>query len=63
MTSPRAHMRMSNTLFCLKHEVISFVRNRFVYKLIGMVVYIIQTKSEILEMACLLLRKVFFYTS
>ena len=48
MTLPRAHMRMHNTLFYLKHQVISFVRNRFVYKLIEMVVYIIQTKAELL---------------
>ena len=62
MTSPRAHMHMRNTLFCLKHYVISFVHNHFVYKLIGMVVYIIQTKAELLitKTAGLLLRKAFF---
>ena len=64
MTSPCAHMRMRNTLFCLKHYAISFVHNRFVYKLIGMVVYIIQTKAELLitKTAGLLLRKAFFCT-
>ena len=60
MTLSHAHMHMRNTLFCLKRQVIGFVRNRFVYKLFGMVVYIIQTKAKILETACLLLRKVFF---
>ena len=48
MTLPRVRMRMHNTLFCLKHQVIGFVRNRFVYKLIGMVVYIVQTKAKLL---------------
>ena len=48
MTSPLVHMRMRNTLFCLKRQVISFVCNRFVYKLIGMAVYIVQTKAELL---------------
>ena len=48
MTSPHAHMRMRNTLFCLKCQVIGFVLNRFLYKLIGMVVYNIKTKAELL---------------
>ena len=45
MTSPRAHIRMRNTLFCLKRQVISLVCNCFVYKL---VVYNVQTKAELL---------------
>ena len=62
MTLPRAHMRMRNTLFCSKCKVINFVRNPFVCKLIGMVVYNVQTKAElfITKMAGLLLRKTFF---
>ena len=52
-------MRMRNTLFCLKRQVISFVHNHFVYKLIGMVVYNVQTIAK-LKTAGLLLRKMFF---
>ena len=48
MTLPLAHMHMCNSLFCLKHQVLGFVRNRFIYKLIRMVVYIVQTKAELL---------------
>ena len=47
MTSPRAYMHMRNTLFCLKHQVIGFVRNRFLYKPIGMVVYNVQTNARL----------------
>ena len=48
MTLPRAHMRMHDTLFSLKYQVTGFVHNRFVYKQFRMVVYIIQTKAELL---------------
>ena len=48
LTLPRVRMRMRNPLFCLKHEVVGFVYNRFIYKLIRMVVYIVQTKAELL---------------
>ena len=41
-------MHMRNTLFCLKRQIIGFVRNRFLYKLIGMVVYNVQTKARLL---------------
>ena len=41
-------MRMRNPMFCLKHQVVGFVRNRFISKLIRMVVYIVQTKAELL---------------
>ena len=48
MTLPRARMRMCNRLLCLKHQVVGFVHNCFIYKLIRMVVYIVQTKAEML---------------
>ena len=48
MTLPCACMGMQNTFFCLKRQVISLVRNCFVYKLTGIVVYNIQTKAELL---------------
>ena len=41
MTLPRVHIRMCNTLICLKHQVIGFVRNCLTYKLIRMVAYIL----------------------
>ena len=67
MTLPRAHMCMRNTLFCLKHQVISFVRNRFVYKLIGMDVYniIVKMKAELLitRNGWFIMHKTFFYSS
>ena len=54
-------MRMRNTLFCLKRQVIGFIHDRL---LIGMVVYNVQTKAEplLLKMAGLLLCKTFFCT-
>ena len=62
MTSPRTHMRMRNTLFCLKRQVIGLVHNHFyIRKMIGMVVYNVQTKAE-LKTAGLLLHKTFFCT-
>ena len=48
MILPGAHMRMCNTLLCLKHQVFSFVRHRFIYKLVRMVIYIVQTNAELL---------------
>ena len=48
MTLPRARMCMRNPLFFLKHQVVGFVRNHFIHKLIRMVVYIVQTKDELL---------------
>ena len=48
MTSPHVHMRMHYTLFCLKRRVISFVCKCFVYKLIEIVVYNVQTKAKLL---------------
>ena len=32
VTLPRARMHMHNPLFCLKHHVVGFVCNRFIYK-------------------------------
>ena len=45
-------MRMRNLMFCLKHQVVGFIHNRFIYKLIRMVVYIVQTKAELLVYNC-----------
>ena len=47
MTLLLARMRMCKPLFCLKHLVVDFIRNRFIYKMIRMVVYIVQTKAEL----------------
>ena len=38
---------MRNTLFCLKHQVIGFIHNSFIHKLIKMVVGSLQKKAEL----------------
>ena len=48
VTLPCVHMSMRNPLFCLKHQVVGFVHNHFIYKLIRLVVYIVQTKAKLL---------------
>ena len=48
MTLPHARMRMHNPLFCLKNQVVGFIHDRFIYKLIRMAVNVTQTKAELL---------------